>query len=375
MATSPDWSLQLNPHTPSSPRAVVQVHRVLLRWRLRRCYMVYSMVLCSLCLLLFGSTVRSLVSLHGKGHRWSDHAFSTWETMLEVGVGVALVIEIFIHCSIVGARVWCQSCVNASDTVFAVLTVASWLMMLSRPRLSGFLDMPLLAIRFILQPCRVVASVVSAWRVERMRREPQSIWSAASSDSDTQMLEWLKDSDILTPVIVKEIESHLPCWARFKQWRLVYSPRLHGISMRTLFRQQEGPNVILARDTEGGVYGGFACVPWELKSGYYGSAESFVFSMPAPSMWTMEVEELSFEAEATTAPQSQLCFHSCCAELGTSTQWSDGVMLGMGSALAIKDDFLAGSSSECTTFGCKGLLPNSGTDFLIQAFECWALCE
>merc|ERR1719464_745897 len=89
--------------------------------------------------------------------------------------------------------------------------------------------------------------------------------------------------------IAEELCQHLPVLLRWRSaWRLVYSPRVHGVSLPTFFRrmQAEGPSLLVIQDHEGCVFGGFAPGPWHVADRYFGSGESFVFRfrrrMPKP---------------------------------------------------------------------------------------------
>merc|ERR1712232_504910 len=92
-------------------------------------------------------------------------------------------------------------------------------------------------------------------------------------------IETSEDSRILTPELRSEVTTHLPVWCRFQRWDLLYSPIVHGASLRTFYRQQAGPNLVVVRDAKGYVFGGFAEEPWHVcPRGYRGLGESFVFT-------------------------------------------------------------------------------------------------
>ncbi|CAE8599344.1 unnamed protein product, partial [Polarella glacialis] len=94
---------------------------------------------------------------------------------------------------------------------------------------------------------------------------------------------------MMSTALAMDLYHHLPVSIRWRTaWRLVYSPRLHGVSLQTFHRRmrEEGPSLILLQDHCGIVFGGFASEPWRLTDRYYGSGESFVFrfrrAMPKP---------------------------------------------------------------------------------------------
>lgn len=44
-------------------------------------------------------------------------------------------------------------------------------------------------------------------------------------------------------------------------------------------RSNEGPTVLVIKDKEGDVYGGYASQPWERHSNFYGDMKSFLFQL------------------------------------------------------------------------------------------------
>ncbi|XP_070575845.1 MTOR-associated protein MEAK7-like isoform X2 [Ptychodera flava] len=92
------------------------------------------------------------------------------------------------------------------------------------------------------------------------------------------------------------------------EWRLLFSNRLHGESFNTMAQNimNEGPSLLIVKDHDGHVFGGFAADSWEPNARFYGSARSFLFSL-AP---VMEIYESSgendryqyFNLKTTTLP-------------------------------------------------------------------------
>ena len=56
------------------------------------------------------------------------------------------------------------------------------------------------------------------------------------------------------------------------RWRLLFSTQIHGESFNAFIHQitNQGPVIIVARDTGGHVFGGFASVSWSIKSHFVG---------------------------------------------------------------------------------------------------------
>lgn len=85
---------------------------------------------------------------------------------------------------------------------------------------------------------------------------------------------------LMNDTISTELAKHLPASLRWRlAWRLVYSPRIHGVSLTTFYRKVKdaGPTVLLVQDHEGYAFGGFASAEWHVAERYFGDGESFVF--------------------------------------------------------------------------------------------------
>lgn len=67
------------------------------------------------------------------------------------------------------------------------------------------------------------------------------------------------------------INHHLPS-ALQHQWRLLFSTQIHGESFSSFIHQisNQGPVLIVVRDTNGGIFGGFASESWTIKSHFVG---------------------------------------------------------------------------------------------------------
>lgn len=67
------------------------------------------------------------------------------------------------------------------------------------------------------------------------------------------------------------INHHLPATQQHR-WRLLFSTQIHGESFSSFIHQitNQGPVVIVVRDTSGHVFGGFASMSWAIKSHFVG---------------------------------------------------------------------------------------------------------
>lgn len=87
------------------------------------------------------------------------------------------------------------------------------------------------------------------------------------------------DSLLDIPSIVL-INHHLPA-SQQHRWRLLFSTQIHGESFSAFIHQitNQGPVVIVVRDTSGHVFGGFASMSWTIKSHFVGEYILYILSL------------------------------------------------------------------------------------------------
>merc|ERR1719215_364047 len=108
---------------------------------------------------------------------------------------------------------------------------------------------------------------------------------------------------VLSPGMAAQIREMLPIHLRFSQWELAYTPGVHGVSLRTFYQQQEGPNIIVVRDAHGGIFGGFATNPWRPTSGSYGLPECFAFAVREASSSAAKIESVKSSLGSANSQQ------------------------------------------------------------------------
>lgn len=76
------------------------------------------------------------------------------------------------------------------------------------------------------------------------------------------------------------INSHLPAELQHK-WQLLFSSRLHGESFSQLCAHivNKGPCIVILRDVDGFLFGGFASHSWEVKPQFQGKTQFSFFSV------------------------------------------------------------------------------------------------
>eukprot|EP00440_Ansanella_granifera_P065001 gb/GFBE01070480.1/.p1 GENE.gb/GFBE01070480.1/~~gb/GFBE01070480.1/.p1 ORF type:complete len:237 (+),score=45.72 gb/GFBE01070480.1/:1-711(+) len=152
-----------------------QARHVVLLLRLQKPYFVYCLGCSCLAAAAFFSTLVDLFSSHKAGRGWHDILEGgTWQSACWSVVGLALCAEVLSGLVVRGFEFsrdwWC-----IFDTALLVLTVLAWaLTHLRRASLireeAEEADLWLLFLRFVLQPCRVLATATMARKVQQMQR-------------------------------------------------------------------------------------------------------------------------------------------------------------------------------------------------------------
>lgn len=365
------------------PRRQCSDHRLLcedrarhaiLSIRLRRGYYLYCFVCFLLASALCFSTIGHLLRLKHEGRTILAYQRHAWELALEMVIASAVGTETLSTLWLAGRHAFLRDCWCIFDTSVVLLTLADWCLHLVRwALLAGEMlemDLPMLALRFVLQPCRVLAAVSMVRRVKQMQDGAIDIafdLLKTEEDPQTEPVE----GRILTKELRTEISAHLPAWCRYRQWSLAYAPHVHGTSFQTFLRRQVGKsaNIILLRASDGTVLGGFipeewrACAPG---SHYYGGGESFVFS----SSCTRDRE---LNGEESGGPSLGTCSFYHAEGHEEVLLWADASSINLSGAISVHADFLSGSTSPSAAFGSPALVKcrTEFEDFIISDFECW----
>lgn len=165
---------------------------------------------------------------------------------------------------------------------------------------------------------------------------------------------WLTLADILL------INSSLPVELR-TEWRLLFSSKMHGESFSSLLGAivDKGPSVIVVKDQQGGIFGGFASTSWTISPQFTGTDKNFIFSL-SPKMAVYQTTGFNDHYQYLNVQQQT---------------FPNG--LGMGGQLNyfgfwIDSEYGKGKCSpSCTTYTYRQL--SSNTDFLIDNIEVWAV--
>jgi hypothetical protein len=99
----------------------------------------------------------------------------------------------------------------------------------------------------------------------------------------------LGNGQLLSLEIVWTLRMHVPQRFKYHDWKLAFSTAVHGTSLLTFYKQLENksPTILVIRDTDGHLFGGFASEPWAISKGFFGTGESFLFSiLPTFAVYT-----------------------------------------------------------------------------------------
>lgn len=146
-------------------------------------------------------------------------------------------------------------------------------------------------------------------------------------------------------------------------WALLYHNSVHGLSFNTFMGNLgvgRGPSILLVKDKEGYIYGGYASQPWERHSSFYGDMKSFLFSI--------------FPRAALYRPTGANGNMQWCAMNFMSTSVPNG--LGFGGqvnhfGLFLSESFDWGHSFESVTY--KGPRLSKTATIFPEVIECWGV--
>ena len=165
---------------------------------------------------------------------------------------------------------------------------------------------------------------------------------------------------------------YLPVVLRFHAAELLYSPKVHGLSVNTFFNKceeqqdpdadlQAMPTLFIIEESDGTVFGGFASEKWRPMTKYYGTGDSFLFKLvgppneEAPTVWPASLANSHFQYSTEEAP----------------------IAMGGGSAgfaLCVDAEWMRGLCAQnCETFGMHEPIVEGKEEFIVRDIEVWHL--
>jgi len=190
---------------------------------------------------------------------------------------------------------------------------------------------------------------------ELITRGKRSILESLNDDLDLYLPELTSPSNILDEDSVQEIAQRLPASVIGRNLVLLYSSYQHGISLSTLYRKttsyhSDWPVLLVVRDNSEYTFGAFCSNPPNISDRFYGTGESFLFTLHPKANFFNWTGENSFFLKGDPSGFS----------VGTG---------GGARGLWIDSDLKYGSSSPCKTFSNPTLA--SSQDFTVQGVELW----
>ncbi|KAG1331041.1 MTOR-associated protein MEAK7 [Cocos nucifera] len=148
-----------------------------------------------------------------------------------------------------------------------------------------------------------------------------------------------------------------------EEWKLLYHSSINGLSFNTFLgsiSNGDGPTVLIIKDADGFIYGGYASQPWERRSDFYGDMKSFLFQLyPRASIFR------------PTGANNNLQW---CAVNFSSDSIPNGIGFG-GRAnhfgLFLSASFDQGHTFSCTTF--NGPCLSKTNRIQPEVIECWGV--
>lgn len=148
-----------------------------------------------------------------------------------------------------------------------------------------------------------------------------------------------------------------------EEWRLLYHSAINGLSFTTFLgniTNDGGPTLLIVKDKEGYMYGGYASQAWERHGDFYGDLKSFLFQL--------------YPKAAIYKPTGANNNIQWCAVNFSSDSIPNG--LGFGGrvnhfGLFVSASFDQGQTFECTTFGSPCLSKTNRVE--LEVIECWGV--
>jgi len=355
----------------TSPGGTLRIDRFrhfLLSVRLRKIYFIYCGVCCLMSGVACSSTYHKIAVLSRSGQSLTEHSWDCWEVHLELAIGLAVLMESLISFRLMGVKTFFKDWLCIFDLVVATATLLSWVLLAVKQTFLADdileFDLPVLVLRFVLQPFRMLSTASALRRVHLLQQHTRE--TEMTVDLEIDITPTTLNSKIFTREMKTALMARLPSWCRFKDWQLSYAPHIHGTSFQTFYRSQltaVGPHILLMQTASGTNLGCFCTEPWRQNTrGYRASQDSFLFA----SCTAGEFGE--------TDEKSGLVFYHARAGQDDILLWCDETTISFAGALVISKEFGFCDSYASQTFGSPPL-DEHGDGFRIVLFECWNLSD
>lgn len=87
-------------------------------------------------------------------------------------------------------------------------------------------------------------------------------------------------SEILNDLQISNLVDNFPSRLKTMDWTLVFSINRDGVSVGTFFEKCRfyRYTLLVIKDTNGWIFGGFCCETWKTSIKFYGTGESFLYT-------------------------------------------------------------------------------------------------
>ena len=165
-------------------------------------------------------------------------------------------------------------------------------------------------------------------------------------------------SEILTENQLKEIHSHLPYFHQYVSLNRLFSLSVDGSALKSLYKKCEGikNSIIVVKDDEGNVFGGYASDVFYPSSTFCGTPDSFLFTFYKGEK-IIVYKSTEVNDHYMYCDNEQICFGN------TDDDFS----------LSLRNNLLDGYSKKTSTYDNKPL--NDKEKFVIVKLEVWGFKE
>ena len=165
-------------------------------------------------------------------------------------------------------------------------------------------------------------------------------------------------SEILNNAQLKEIHSYLPYFHQYVSLYRLFSISVDGSALKSLYKKCEGikNSILVIKDNEGNVFGGYASDVFYPSSTFCGSPDSFLFTFLKENKIHV-YKSTEINDHYMYCDNEQICFGN------TDDYFS----------LSLKNNVLDGYSKTTTTYNNKPL--NNKEQFVIVKLEVWGFKE
>lgn len=165
-------------------------------------------------------------------------------------------------------------------------------------------------------------------------------------------------SEILNNAQLKEIHSYLPYFHQYVSLYRLFSISVDGSALKSLYKKCEGikNSILVIKDNEGNVFGGYASDVFYPSSTFCGSPDSFLFTFLKENKIHV-YKSTEINDHYMYCDNEQICFGN------TDDYFS----------LSLKNNLLDGYSKTTTTYNNKPL--NNKEQFVIVKLEVWGFKE